>query len=55
MLGNVLRGLSKNVFGGQTTGSTSPIGRKSPIELATSSKEEKLKCLKKKSLKKSLS
>ena len=42
MIGNVLRGLSKNVFGGQATGSASPIGRKSPIELATTSKEEKL-------------
>ena len=43
MLGDVIRGLSKNVFGGQATGGkTTPIGKKSPIELARSSKEDKL-------------
>ena len=43
MLGDVIRGLSKNVFGGQATGGkTTPIGRKSPIELAKTSREDKL-------------
>ena len=43
MLGNIIRGLGKNVFGGQATeGKTTPIGQKSPIELAKFSKEDKL-------------
>ena len=43
MLGNILKGLNKNVFGGQSTGGkTTPIGQKSPIELARFSKEDKL-------------
>ena len=43
MLGDVMRGLSKNVFGGQSNGGkATEIGTKSPIELARFSKEDKL-------------
>ena len=41
MLGDVMRGLSKNVFGGQSNGGkATEIGTKSPIELARFSKED---------------